>query len=46
MNLSGRAVSKAYKKLGGPKWGRLCVVHDDLDLPIGTTKFRERGKGG
>jgi len=45
MNLSGKAVSKAYRKVGGEDWGALCVVHDDLELPVGATKFGESGMG-
>ena len=45
MNHSGRAVSPAYIKVGGPKWGKLCVVHDDLETPLGTFKVRQRGMG-
>ena len=45
MNLSGKSIVKAYKKAGGENWGRLCVVHDELELPFGTVKIRERGMG-
>lgn len=45
MNESGRAIAKAYRKIGGENWGRLCIVHDDLELPVGTTKLRTMGMG-
>ena len=45
MNGSGASVSKAYKKIGGTEWGRLCVIHDDLELPLGKTKLRTFGLG-
>jgi peptidyl-tRNA hydrolase len=45
MNLSGRAVSKAYSKVGAEKWGQLCVIYDDLELPVGQVKLREVGMG-
>lgn len=45
MNESGASVSKAYKKIGGKGWGRLCVVHDDLELPLGKAKLRTFGFG-
>lgn len=45
MNLSGKAVSTFVKS---PKAGKnLLVVHDDLDLPLGTIKMVfGRGSGG
>jgi len=43
MNDSGRAVGKAYRKLGGESWGQVCVVHDELELPVGTAKLRTMG---
>jgi hypothetical protein len=45
MNLSGRSVEQAYRKVGGGKWGRLCVVHDDLEVALGDFRVRQRGKG-
>ena len=45
MNLSGQAVkefARFYKIL--PK--DIVVVCDDIDLPKGTTRYRERGSGG
>lgn len=42
MNLSGRAVAAALRRHGlGPD--RLCVVHDDLDLPCGALRLRPGG---
>jgi len=45
MNLSGRSVEQAYRKVGGGKWGGLCVVHDDLEVALGDFTVRQRGKG-
>lgn len=45
MNLSGQAVkefAKFYKILPQD----IVVVCDDIDLPKGTTRYRERGSGG
>ena len=45
MNLSGQAVkefAKFYKILPSD----IVVVCDDIDLPKGTTRYRERGSGG
>lgn len=46
MNLSGKSVSAALKfwKIGAPE---LLVIHDELDLALGTLKFvNGRGSGG
>lgn len=45
MNLSGRSVEQAYRKVGGGRWGGLCVVHDDLEVALGDFRVRQRGKG-
>ena len=45
MNQSGRPVAKAYQKLGGEDWGQLCVVYDDLELPVGVAKVCTHGMG-
>jgi peptidyl-tRNA hydrolase len=45
MNKSGKAVANAYKNLGGVDWGRLLVIHDDLELPVGKVKLRTMGMG-
>ena len=45
MNLSGLAVRELLKKFGaGPE--SLLVVYDELDLPAGTIRIRERGSAG
>lgn len=45
MNKSGRAVSKYVKSAKAAE--RLVVIHDDLDLPLGTVKISfDRGSGG
>lgn len=49
VNLSGKAVAAILKtsKLQNPPAGGLLVVHDDLDLPLGTIKLVfGRGSGG
>src|SRR4030043_41818 len=45
MNRSGKAVKKVvdYFRLG---IGDLVVVHDDLDLPFGRLRFKQRGGDG
>jgi peptidyl-tRNA hydrolase len=45
MNLSGRSVEGAYRKVGGQGWGALCVVHDDLEVALGEFKVRQSGRG-
>jgi peptidyl-tRNA hydrolase len=45
MNESGRPVSRAYSKVGAERWGALCVIHDELELPIGQVKLRKLGMG-
>ena len=45
MNDSGRGVAKAVKSKKAAE--KLVVIHDDLDLPIGTMKLSyNRGSGG
>lgn len=45
MNLSGKAVSTFVKSMKAAK--NLLVIHDDLDLPLGTIKLVfGRGSGG
>ena len=49
MNLSGKSVAALLKrdKLTTEKLNNcLLVVSDDLDLPLGTLRFRERGTAG
>lgn len=42
MNLSGLAVSALLRKYRAPL-ANLLVVYDDMDLPLGTLRIRERG---
>ena len=47
MNLSGEAVACLLRKHGGDvAKDRLVVVSDDLALPFGTIRIRERGSAG
>lgn len=45
MNLSGEAISKikSYYKVENDK---IIIIHDDLDLPFGTIKFKVGGSHG
>jgi len=46
MNLSGLSVAALVKEFGiepEERGSRLVVLYDDLDLPLGTFKIRERG---
>jgi len=45
MNLSGRAVQPLLKFYQVPL-ERMLVIFDDLDLPFGTLRLRERGSAG
>lgn len=45
MNLSGEAVKRATDFFG-LKIEDLVVVHDDLDLPLGRLRFKQRGGDG
>ena len=45
MNASGEAVSALCKK-NGIDPPDLCVVYDDIDLPLGTLRMRARGSAG
>jgi PTH1 family peptidyl-tRNA hydrolase len=45
MNLSGRAVSRLSRADDIPP-GRVLVVYDDLDLPLGRLRLREDGGSG
>jgi len=45
MNLSGRAVMQALQFYKLPL-SRLIVVHDELDLPFGTVRFKQGGGHG
>ena len=45
MNLSGEAVSCLYQK-HEPGAGSLIIISDDLALPFGSIRLRERGSAG
>lgn len=45
MNLSGQAVGRLVRFFQIPL-DRLLVAYDDLDLPLGTMRFREEGGAG
>jgi len=45
MNLSGEAVRKIVNAFAGEKKD-LIVIHDDLDLPIGKLRIKQRGGDG
>lgn len=45
MNDSGRSVAAARRRLGLMP-GEVLVVHDDLDLPLGTVRVRPGGGSG
>jgi PTH1 family peptidyl-tRNA hydrolase len=45
MNLSGQSVSRLVKKFNINQ-GELIVIHDDLDLPLGTIRIRQGGSSG
>jgi PTH1 family peptidyl-tRNA hydrolase len=44
MNLSGVAVRDLLEKLGLKPEADLIVIYDELDLPMGTIRIRERGR--
>ena len=49
MNLSGEAVRDFVRWYKMPKSNlptRLIVIYDDIDLPVGTIRIRERGSAG
>ena len=45
MNLSGDAVIEMVKRHGVPP-ARALIVYDDMDLPLGKLRLRERGSAG
>jgi PTH1 family peptidyl-tRNA hydrolase len=45
MNVSGEAVGPLLKRNGAPP-ADLLVVYDDLDLPLGKLRLREKGSAG
>ncbi|MBI4336935.1 MAG: aminoacyl-tRNA hydrolase [Chloroflexi bacterium] len=46
MNESGRAVAFLVERYGVNPQRDLLVVHDDLDLPLGTIRLRGQGSSG
>lgn len=45
MNVSGEAVAALVERLGVALY-QVLVVYDDMDLPLGTIRLRERGSAG
>ncbi len=45
MNLSGNAVSK-LKKWYKVENSDILIIFDDIDIPFGTIRYREKGSGG
>lgn len=43
MNESGRAVARLARRYKVEDMARLVVVHDELDLPLGTVRVKEGG---
>jgi PTH1 family peptidyl-tRNA hydrolase len=43
MNDSGRAVSPLVRRFGITHLARLVIVHDELDLPLGTIRVKSGG---
>jgi len=43
MNDSGRSVGALLRRYGVDELGRLVVVHDELDLPVGRLQVKEGG---
>jgi PTH1 family peptidyl-tRNA hydrolase len=43
MNLSGEAVAQLVKRHGIADPGRIVIVQDELDLPVGTLKLKKGG---
>ncbi len=46
MNLSGQSVAEAVRYLNMDPARELLVVYDDLDLPVGRIRLREKGGSG
>lgn len=46
MNLSGQSVAEAVRYLNVDPGSELLVVYDDLDLPVGRIRLREKGSSG
>ena len=45
VNDSGRAVKEVKERYGFP-FSKLMVIYDDLDLPLGSVRIRQRGGSG
>ena len=45
VNDSGRAVAPLVRRYGIADLARLVVVHDELDLPLGTVRVKAGGRG-
>lgn len=43
MNESGRSVAPLVRRFGIEDLSRLVIVHDELDLPLGTVKVKDGG---
>jgi peptidyl-tRNA hydrolase, PTH1 family len=43
MNLSGLSVQGLLREFDAEAQGGLIVIYDDIDLPLGTVRIRERG---
>lgn len=43
MNVSGESVARLVRRYGVDDLGRLVVVHDELDLPVGAVKVKVGG---
>ena len=46
MNLSGQSVAEAVRYLNVDPARELLVIYDDLDLPVGRIRLREKGSSG
>lgn len=46
MNLSGQSVKKLVRAYDIDESTQMCVCYDDVDLPVGKTRFRTEGSAG
>lgn len=46
MNLSGQSVREAVRAIGIEPDRDLLLIYDDLDLPVGSIRLREKGSAG